>query len=291
MASNQPAPAAASPLSMMKKLSPFVFFYEPETVATRQVRSPPAPKLILIAAWMDARELHISKYVTQYQAIYPTSRIVLVKFVFKESVYASFTRKVVEPVVAYLRSQIESGDLSASPTQPEILVHLFSNGGSATMREIYQSFRSTGRPFPLHTAVYDSCPGVYSFSNIYNVFMVNFSGSLLRLVAAPFITVFVTCLWIWYNPLRFLSGEDFLTKNSRVHNDLDLVKQSNRSYVYGKADDMVDWRHVEKHAFEAEKKGLAVRREVFENSPHVAHMRMDSERYWKIVTETWDKAI
>lgn len=160
------------------------------------------------------------------------------------------------------------------------------------MQILYRLFQSqTGRPFPLHTAVYDSCPGMYSFSSLYSVFMVNFPKGLLRLIATPFITALIVCLWIWHHPLRVLSGEDFLLKNSRVHNDLDLVKQTNRSYIYGKTDVMVDWKHVEKHAKEATAKGLLVRREVYERSAHVSHMRTDGERYWKTVTETWERAM
>ncbi|KAI1381077.1 hypothetical protein F4677DRAFT_440294 [Hypoxylon crocopeplum] len=288
MASNQPATTVARPLSMMKKISPLVYYYEPDMT----VNSPGAPKLILIASWMDARDLHIAKYVTQYQVIYPASTILLVKFVFKESTFASAANKAVEPAFAYLQSRIESGVLSATPTQPEILVHIFSNGGSATTQILYSSFRSqTGRAFPLHTAVYDSCPGLYSFPSLYNVFMVNFPKGILRLVAIPFVTAFITCLWIWHNPLRIISGEDFLFKNSRIHNDPDLVKQTNRSYVYGKADAMVEWRHVEMHAKQAATKGFVMRREVFEDSAHVSHMRTDGERYWRIVTETWDEAM
>ncbi|KAI2468460.1 hypothetical protein F4781DRAFT_270526 [Annulohypoxylon bovei var. microspora] len=273
---------------MMKKLSPFVYLYEPVTIETSKPTGVEAPKVILMASWMDARDLHIAKYITQYQAIYPTSAILLVKFVFKESLSASFTRNVVDPAFVYFRSQIDSGILSPSPTQPEIFMHIFSNGGSATTRTLYQLFRAqTGHAFPLHTAVYDSCPGLYSFSSVYSVFMVNFSSFLARLVAAPFIAAFVACFWIWHRPLRMISGEDFLSTNCGIHNDMDLVKQTNRSYIYGKADAMVGWRHVERHADQAAVKGLAVRKEVFERSPHVSHMRTDGDRYWKIVQEAW----
>ncbi|KAI0900239.1 hypothetical protein F4806DRAFT_149000 [Annulohypoxylon nitens] len=280
----------------MKKLSPFIYLYEPvEVVESKHPDPDPdpglaAPKLILIAAWMDARDLHIAKYITQYQSIYPTSKILLVKFVLKESIFASFTREVVGPALVYLRSQIDSGILSLSPTQPEVLVHIFSNGGSATTRTLYQEFKAqTSHTFPLHVAVYDSCPGVYSFSTIYNVFMANFSGFLARLIAAPLIATLVVGFWIWYRPLKILSGEDPLSANSRVHNDIDLVKQTRRSYIYGKADIMVDWKHVENHADQAAAKGFAVRREIFDSSPHVAHMRTCGDRYWKIIKETWEK--
>ncbi|KAI4861375.1 hypothetical protein F4820DRAFT_69299 [Hypoxylon rubiginosum] len=291
MASNQ-STIAARPLSTMKRLSPFVYFYEPGQTVTQQP-VPPAgrsPRLILIASWMDARDLHIDKYITQYQTIYPTSTILLVRFVFKESLFESVVNTAVEPAFAYLQSKIESGALSASPTHPEILVHTFSNGGSATTRTLYRLFRSqTGRSFPLHAAIYDSCPGSYSFSSLYSLFMLSFPRGL-RLVVAPFVVAFIVSLWVWHNPLSIISGEDFLSKNSKTHNDPDFVKQTNRSYIYGNADVMVEWKHVEKHAIDAAAKGFVVRREVFEHSAHVSHMRADGGRYWKIVTETWERS-
>ena len=76
---------------------------------------------ILVASWMDARDLHIAKYITYYQALYPMSKILLVEFVFKESVFPSLAREAIEPAYVYLRSQLESGVLSASPSKPEIL--------------------------------------------------------------------------------------------------------------------------------------------------------------------------
>ncbi|KAI0843265.1 hypothetical protein F5Y06DRAFT_241 [Hypoxylon sp. FL0890] len=295
MASNQLAAVVMEPLSTMKKLSPLVYFYEPKKVVppqfTHQFTHPRPPKLILIAAWMDARDLHIAKYITRYQEIYPTSHILLVKFVFMESIFASFARRIVEPALAYLRALIELRVLAMSPAEPEILVHTFSNGGSATMQLLYHLFLAqTGHPFPLHSAVYDSSPGLFTFHSLYNVFMVSFPRGLLRLVAAPFITAFIACLWVWHNPLRMISGEDLFTRNSRMHNILGVVKQTNRTYIYSRADVMVDWRHVERHAQEAAARGLAVRREMFEHSPHVSHMRTDGARYWMIVKETWGLA-
>ncbi|KAI1803140.1 hypothetical protein F4811DRAFT_526189 [Daldinia bambusicola] len=291
MASNQLSTTAVEPLSMMKKLSPFVYIYEPESVVTPKTTRLRVPKLVFVASWMDAQDLHIIKYITRYQAVYPTSKIVLVKFILKESISPSLLRNAVEPAFTYLRSQLDAGFLSASPSEPEILMHLFSNGGSSTIRALYELFQSqTGRPFPLHAAVYDSCPGLFSFSTLYNVLIINFPRGFLRLIATPFVILFVIGLWI-IHAFRFITGENYLSANWRILNDLDLVKQTNRAYIYGKADVMVDWRHVEMHAKQAAAEGLDVRTEVFEHSPHVSHMRTNGERYWNIITETWERAI
>ncbi|KAI0539192.1 hypothetical protein GGR58DRAFT_465512 [Xylaria digitata] len=283
------APSFTS-LHIMTKLSPYVFTYEPSE--TRVASIPPSsPKLIVLAAWMDARDVHIAKYITHYQSIYPNATILLLKFVMKEAMLAPVASNAVQPAVWYLRSMINSGELSPTSAHPEILAHVFSNGGSTSMQNMYVNYgRMFGQPFPPHCIVFDSCPGLHAFSTSYNALIAGFPRGLLRFIVAPFIILMILASWLWHIPFGFITGEDFLTKNARVLNDPKLVKQTNRTYIYGKADTMVDWRHIEKHARQAASKGFIVRKEVFENSPHVAHMRTDSKRYWLIVEETWEKA-
>ncbi|KAI0485830.1 hypothetical protein F4859DRAFT_472540 [Xylaria cf. heliscus] len=283
--------SSSTSLHMMTKLSAHVFTYEPSETRPSSAKASD-PKLIVLAAWMDAQDVHVAKYIAHYQSMYPNTAILLVKFVMKEAMLAPVANSAVQPAVWYLRSLINAGDLSATPDHPEILVHVFSNGGATSMQNLYVSYnRLFGRPFPLHCAVFDSCPGLHAFSTSYNALIAGFPRGVLRLLAAPFIILMIITAWLWHIPFGFVTGEDFLTKNARVLNDRDLVKQSNRTYIYGKADTMVDWHHIEKHAKKAISKGLDVRKEAFENSPHVAHMRTDGERYWHIVEETWNKAI
>jgi hypothetical protein len=277
---------------MMTKHSSYIFTYEPSETRPASSNTASDPKLIVFAAWMDAQDVHIAKYITHYQSIYPYSTILLVKFVMKEAMLSPVANSAVQPAVWYLRSLMNAGDLAATPTHPEILLHVFSNGGATSMRNIFVSYERIFRqPFPLHTIVFDSCPGLYSFFSAYNALMAGFPQGLLRFIVAPFIILMMITSWIWQSPLNFISGEDFLTKNARVLNDRNLVKQTNRTYIYGKADTMVDWRHIEKHAQAAVSAGYGVRKESFENSPHVSHMRTDRQRYWLIVEDTWKKAI
>lgn len=63
-----------------------------------------------------------------------------------------------------------------------------------------------------------------------------------------------------------------------------------RAYVYSREDEMVGWRDVEGHVAEARERGYRARAELFEGSKHVAHMPMDSERYWRIVQEVWKES-
>jgi hypothetical protein len=309
------------PLKTMTKASPFVYFYEPPcskiengstTAATISTTSTAdaitagsnttaAPKLILVASWMDARDLHIAKYITRYQTLYPASRILLVKFVFRHIVWRSECIAAVRPAVSYIRSLQSSGYLSeesenddtsleTSSSSPEILLHVFSNGGVASSKELFEAYEaeSRGRPFPVHAAVYDSCPGLYSYRSAYNASIAGFpKGSLLRWLAAPLIHLLDMYLWVVAVLLRRPYN---LVINADRHNDPRHTRQRCRAYVYGRGDDMVDWRHVEAHARRAEERGYDVRAEVFEEGTHVAHVRVDEARYWRIVAETWEKS-
>ncbi|KAI1745228.1 hypothetical protein F4680DRAFT_96933 [Xylaria scruposa] len=284
------APSSTS-LHIMTKLSAHVFTYEPSETRPSSA-APSDPKLIILAAWMDARDVHITKYIAHHQSMYPNAAVLLVKFVMKEAMLAPVAAGAVQPAVWYLRSLINAGDLSATPDRPEILVHVFSNGGATSMQNLYVSYNNLfGQPLPLHCTIFDSCPGLHAFSTSYNAMIAGFPRGLLRLIVAPFIVLMLITSWIWHIPFGFIAGEDFLSKNARVLNDRNLVKQTNRTYIYGKADTMVDWHHIEKHAKKAISRGFNVRKEAFENSPHVAHMRTDSERYRHIVEETWNQAI
>lgn len=248
------------------------------------------PKLVLIASWMDARDLHITKYIARYQTLYPSARILLVKSVLKHFIFESQAVKAVQPAVAYLKSLVASGYLSVDPTQPEILLHVFSNGGMGTTRHLFEAYqRVLAQPFPLHAAVYDSAPGYWSYWGVYNASMTGIRRGqwYLRWLAGP--ALHILSLYFMF-VVVVLRRPYHLLINGKFHNNRTSLRQASRAYIYGKKDTMVAWRHVEQHAQEAADRGYAVRCEAFKDSPHVAHMRSDENRYWKIVTETWEQA-
>ncbi|KAH6656487.1 hypothetical protein BKA67DRAFT_552116 [Truncatella angustata] len=287
MASNAAAPVVLKPLAGLTKASQFVSFYEPVQSSTNSATAE-APKLILVASWMDARDLHIAKYIARYQSLYPTSKILLVKFIFKHIVWRAECIKAIQPAISYLRSQVDSGYLSESPSRPEVLLHVFSNGGVASTKHLFEEYeKETGHVFPLHAAVYDSCPGLFSYWGAYNASIAGVPKGFWRWVMAPVIHLLDIYLWIM---VKLFRQPYHLLINANWHNNPEKTRQTNRAYIYGKGDEMVDWKHVDSHARQAEGKGFVVRQEMFEGSTHVAHVRADEGRYWRIVTETWGKA-
>ena len=76
--------------------------------------------------------------------------------------------------------------------------------------------------------------------------------------------------------------------NPRLLPWMDL--QTPRLYVFSKEDQLVPWKVVQQHADTAKASGLNVRCEVYEESAHVAHMRLDPKRYWASVQDLWEVA-
>lgn len=69
-----------------------------------------------------------------------------------------------------------------------------------------------------------------------------------------------------------------------------MSTQTPRLYIYSKKDELVPWQEVEKHIETAKTSGFNVRSEVYEDSAHVAHMRLDPKRYWASVQDLWQIA-
>ncbi|KAK7977798.1 hypothetical protein PG988_005288 [Apiospora saccharicola] len=293
MASSQTVSTMTDPLVSMTEIGQYVSYYEPAAAPEGQQTPTSAilgysryPKLVVIASWMDAQNTHIAKYVTKYQTLYPSSRILLVKFVYWQMFWEARGIEAVQPAVEYLRSQINANYLAASPERPEILLHVFSNGGMASTKHLLSSYREkTGQAFPVHCAIYDSCPGLWTYSGGYNAIMASIPKGIYQWLFSPFLRI----LSFWFMiVVKVLRRPYNLLTNANFHNNRAEVRQSYRAYIYGEKDKMVEWRHVEHHAQQAQAKGYVVRMERFADSPHVAHLRTDEERYLRIVRETWE---
>lgn len=66
--------------------------------------------------------------------------------------------------------------------------------------------------------------------------------------------------------------------------------QTPRLYIFSRKDELVPWKEVKQHVEVAKASGLSVHCEVYEDSAHVAHMRLDSKRYWASIQSTWQIA-
>ncbi|KAL9033788.1 MAG: hypothetical protein Q9214_007343 [Letrouitia sp. 1 TL-2023] len=255
----------------------------------------PAPELIVLSTWMSAHPLHISKYILRYRTLYPSAALLLIRsspsdFIFRRN---STQYRNLAPAVSKILA-IGARDPDAPPTlsDPQLIIHTFSNGGNLQTVNLIRSYRqSTAQPFPPHIKIFDSCPGkatargsVRALSSALPV------HPLLRLPVRLYIYFLVAVYWVMFVPLRL---PEPIETNRAAFNDKELMQgEKGRCYVYSDADMMVDWHDVESHVAEARLKGFAVRAERFEGSGHCAHARVGGgDRYWRIVGEMWEGGV
>ncbi|KAK2025416.1 hypothetical protein LX32DRAFT_642775 [Colletotrichum zoysiae] len=279
MASNQPA-GASGPLPAMQELSPTTFLYDPPSA----VPDPNSPKLIAIFSWMSAQDVHIAKYTSRYMALYPSASILLVKCPFIHTLSARISKREIKPAVPVIRALADS--TPPSEARPQLLLHVFSNGGAtnfAKFLDMYADADRAGRlALPPHVTLYDSCPGAFHWMRSYRAM----SASMPRILA-PLAHVFIGLFWLLHVPLgrRGFFGRMWATLRQKAL----LASEKRRAYLYSKEDRMIHWADVERHADESKQVGFKVRAEMFEGSQHVAHSKLNPSRYWGLVKEMWDE--
>lgn len=267
----------------MQRLSPIVSLHKPDGAP-----DPSAPKLITLFTWMAAQEPHIAKYVAGYQALYPSSSILVIRCPLENVVLRGKPRREVGPAVSALRSILPEGG-EGSGKEPEMILHLFSNGGCTMFQHFMNVLRDEagerqkGGELPRHVCLMDSCPGAFDWTRAHKAISAGFPAWM-----SPFVHLIIA-----FQLFTSLFAEPVGTKGGRwglvLNEPAVLSVQERRAYLYADGDEMVDPRHVERHAEEA-KEGLggAVKMLNFGSSRHVAHARTDPERYWGAVKEVWE---
>lgn len=281
----------------MRRLSASVFLFDPEdppTIISSSSSSTNAngPRLILILSWFAAHEIHIAKYVAQHRVLFPSSRILLVRCPLNHVFFPFGVTSQLRPAVEILRSLLDEGNYDGNHGQcPAVLVHMFSNGGMNSMTRLLAMLRGDSNddsdtappeaPFPRHVMVCDSCPGYFHWQRFHRAI-----SQALPAWTSPLVHLGIAISWLLSAPL---GREPPPNVQARGLNAKPLAAvQARRLYLYGTGDDMVHWGDVEDHAARAAAAGVEVAREVFEGGKHVAHVRVDAERYWRAVKEVWE---
>ena len=136
----------------------------------------------------------------------------------------------------------------------------------------------------MHATIFDSAPGVGSYQFHRDVITAPIKPGWRRLLALPVVRlVAVTCWFL----IRIMGVPDPQKTWSTTHNDKRLNHEVRRVYIFSEADKLCPSSAVEAHAADAKTQGFDVQLERFEGSEgHIAHMRTDADRYWRIVQET-----
>lgn len=293
-----PASAAQGGLPGFTKISKVVYLYRP-TRNSSASSSPSSPKLIVLAGWMGAREPHLAKYTTKLQNLYPDSPIVVLRsFVYHFTTKVSSHPKEVAAAVPVIKSIMADYADGEEDGKPSMLVHLFSNGGSAALRHLREQYAAAspsggpgGSRLPRHVTVYDSAPGKFQWQRSVTAFMA--SAARMAAPARLAMLVVVNCLFALYWAAHVPWGRPgyldrtWLAQNDRAGNAAEV----RRAYIYSDEDALVDSRDIEEHAASAKQNGFVVAAlEKFVGSAHVAHVRVDEARYWGVVKDAWENS-
>ncbi|KAF2158516.1 hypothetical protein M409DRAFT_61587 [Zasmidium cellare ATCC 36951] len=298
----------SSPLDSMTALSSAVYFHQPPNDSTSSRRNDSSPKLVLLLGWVAARDAHLAKYIDEYRQICPAACILLVKAELAVMASAYVARRNIAEAIPVIREIVGEAESSNPETRknPQLLVHLFSNGGScmlSTLYDVYAEKSSTSLPqtksmldrgsafrvLPLHITIFDSTPSLqYSHSKIVASVMAGIPRGALQIVACPVIQLLSL---FWLVSIHVFRKRDEMAYWASSHNDTSKVHEVRRVYVYSNADKMVAYGDVEAHARCAEHRGFSTTLEHFSGSPHVAHAKSDTERYWRIVKEAWSERL
>lgn len=286
--------ATDKPTYTFAQLSASVSVYRPNIFTTLDKRRANSPKLILLATWMDARDEHIIKYITRYQNLHPTACILVAKSFLGYYFSPAAARRDMLPAAGVIRDilQIDNNNYNYKDTNnnntPDMLIHVFSNGGSCMLYHLYDLYAESYRRqlLPPHVTIFDSLPGRWNYSAGTGAVLVGLPSGLMRLLFLPFVHLLGIFWWIKFRVLRIPEEASVW---ALAHNDTSRVRETGRAYVYSEADTFVHFSTVEEHADQAEGNGFVVeRREKFVNSSHVAHARSDPDRYWAFTKEVWE---
>lgn len=269
-----------NPLAQFVRFSPCVYVQEPEKGAEYDGKY---PKTIVITFWMNAPPRALAKYVVGYRRVAPAARIIFVLTSSNDFVFR-FTNGMRQGRVA---PAVEAIRASTYPDKP-VFLHMFSNGGVSTATHLLAAYRKmTGRSLRISSMIIDSAPGLATVDAAMKAFSFIFPKQwILRVISKAVLYMFLLLHSVFRKVTRTL---DAVESAREAINDRRLLTGvgpkdcPERCYIYSDKDELVDAQDVERHATDAQKKGLVVHREKFLGTPHVSHMRVDPERYWAIV--------
>lgn len=249
------------------------------------------PDLIILCPWLFAAPRHIAKYISQYQTIYPSARMLLLQNDMSNTTWRPdwVQMQRLQPSVEAIRQFLKEVTVTRDGirAEPTILLHAFSDGGSHSAVQLAQAYRETiaasipetGPPLPAEipfsAVVMDSCPGRSDFFNGVQVALsfIPPTQPLKRLMAMPIAYAIVAGI-VGMHELGI--AEDIASKIWRHMNDPTgpfLMRPGNalrgedagagldgdksrrhivpRTYIYSRTDELVPEDDVVQHAAEA----------------------------------------
>ncbi|KAG0701231.1 hypothetical protein DFH29DRAFT_577235 [Suillus ampliporus] len=258
-----------------------------------------SPNVILIFGWMGAQLKHLQNYTQVYTKLYPNASQIVVRCnpdIFWTT--TSFRKRRLMPVIDALEALHCLPSSSPAQRPPRILTHAFSNGGSLQMTllgdMLQRKYGSASVQGSFTSAlILDSCPAVGNLKTIKLAFNAVVRNPILKFIvlSAMYTLHFIGLGLSLLFGKRIMMMENLRIEmwNSRILPWMGL--HTPRLYLFSRKDKLIPWQDVTQHAEIAKERGMDVYCELFEESEHVAHIRVEPERYWTLVQDIWAVAI
>lgn len=266
------------------------------------------PALIIICTWLGgATSKRIERYTRGYNRLWPQADILLIQTDPMEYAFygeSSLSRKLL-PASGEIRKVVEANErCNASkptspslpgPNGPEILLHVFSNGGANIATQLVPSINNIlslvgeQSPLKLRQIVFDSCPGDPDTNAIYRAAAQSLPQShLLRPLGCAVLYLVVAGI----AGLEAVGVRKRLGRTMRAKfNDPEVFdKSASRLYLTSNGDVMMDTRDVQSHRDEALARGLRADTVVFERAGHCALVLEDEALYWGAIAGCWERS-
>ncbi|KAL7619857.1 hypothetical protein AAE478_010402 [Parahypoxylon ruwenzoriense] len=247
------------------------------------------PTTIIIYGWGDGLPKHVVKYVDGYHKLFPAARILMVISSTFGAIYESLEQRTTAMLPI-----IDIAFPAAADGSEKVILHAMSNTGgiyAAATLNAFQRRHGAGKALPHHFCVCDSTPGSLVFSTEVGRWSRAMTLGTAKVFPWPFgftQRMWWTLLYALHLLEKAIGREPSGVYSCRVFLDHSMASpRAPRLYMYSKADDLIWWEDVEAQAAKAKSSGYTTILEMFEDSPHVGHMRMHPDRYWSAVERCW----
>ncbi len=141
---------------------------------------------------------------------------------------------------------------------------------------------------PMRAQILDSSPTKGAWMRAHAAISASLPNTLFsRLFGSAMIHLTFFCLFI-VDVILWRPRENVRICNE-LNNDTLYDKTVPRVYLYSRVDTMVGFEEADEHADLAKEKGWDVTKVIFDKSPHCAHIREDSAKYWAAIMEAWKR--
>lgn len=260
------------------RLSDTIKLYRPDAVekATTTNHST-GPEMIILCTWFRALPKHIAKYIDAHQKRYPQAQVLVLESTVGDMMYTPYNtqRERLSSVVDIIKG--------IATANQEILLHIFSNGGSNTAVQLAEAWHSSqSSPFPAMSMVLDSCPGSPSLKLAADAVVSSSPKD-----SYWWVVIFAWTVVVPFVVFPTLLGEPNVVASLRERlNEARLFStRTRRVYICSSTDLMVPQEDVAKHYESARLAGYDAKFVEFDGSAHVSHVMKDPSRYWGAIED------